>query len=366
MKNRIYFLIIIYAWIGSLVDAQNTQLVYLSGTGVMTDALVKINGRQAGPVLQGAFYQFKYDISTLLKYEESNQLEVFVKKSSYNESVEKAERHADYWIFGGIFRPVFPEVKPKTDIQRVDVDAKASGVFRSKIYISNPGDVKYLKIEIADNTGDVQQTLIQKQVTQETSVEGVVNNPKLWSAEYPNLYKVTFCFYGKKDMLIHQHSEKLGFRTVEVRESDGIYVIGKKMKFKGVNRHSFHSAYGRTSSKALSIETANLIKGMNMNAVRMSHYPPDAHFLDVCDSLGLYVLNEQAAWQKPSYDDVVGEKLLKEIIFHDQNYPSIVMWCNGNEGGFNYNLDDLYAVHDIQQRHVLHPWQDFRGVNTLH
>ena len=98
---------------------------------------------------------------------------------------------------------------------------------------------------------------------------------------------------------------------MEVREQDGIYVNGVRIKFKGVNRHTFRPNYARASSKAFSIEDVNLIKDMNMNAVRMSHYPPEKHFLDVCDSLGLFVINELTGWQEPPYDSVVGRKTVE-------------------------------------------------------
>src|SRR4026208_1956904 len=84
--------------------------------GVMTDAEVKINGQSAGEMHQGAFYAFKYDITKLLKYGEKNLLEVAVSKHSANESVNNAERKADFWIFGGIFRPVWLEVLPQLHI----------------------------------------------------------------------------------------------------------------------------------------------------------------------------------------------------------------------------------------------------------
>ena len=82
--------------------------------GSMTDTRVKINGKSAGEMHQGAFYRFKYDISKLVKYGQSNLLEVDVAKRSANESVNKAEREADFWIFGGIFRPVFWKCFPKS------------------------------------------------------------------------------------------------------------------------------------------------------------------------------------------------------------------------------------------------------------
>jgi beta-galactosidase/beta-glucuronidase len=100
---------------------------------------------------------------------------------------------------------------------------------------------------------------------------------------------------------------------MELRLHDGIYVNGKKVMLKGVCRHSEWPESGRTLSKAISIMDVNLMKDMNMNAVRMSHYPPDQHFLDVCDSLGLFVLDELTGWQN-KYDTVVGKKLVKEMV----------------------------------------------------
>ena len=101
--------------------------------GSMTDTDVKINGKSAGPIHQGAFYEFHYDISKLLKYGQKNLLEVTVSKQSANESVNKAERHGDYWIFGGIFRPVFLEAVPTNHIERVAIDAKGDGSFAADV-----------------------------------------------------------------------------------------------------------------------------------------------------------------------------------------------------------------------------------------
>jgi beta-galactosidase/beta-glucuronidase len=101
---------------------------------------------------------------------------------------------------------------------------------------------------------------------------------------------------------------------------------------KGVDRHTHWPTTGRASNKTQSLTDALLIKEMNMNAVRMSHYPPDRHFLDVCDSLGLYVIDELTAWQYPPYDTKVGRKLVRELITRDVNHPCIVLWANGNKG----------------------------------
>ncbi|HBL75622.1 MAG: hypothetical protein A2W90_05055 [Bacteroidetes bacterium GWF2_42_66] len=343
-----------------------TKQVNIVFDGVMTDAEVKINGKPAGPVHQGSFYQFKYDISKLLKYGAQNKLEVFVKKHSENASVNEAERTADFWIFGGIFRPVFLEANPLEHIQRVAIDARANGDFTADIYLSPVKNASLLKVEIQTLSGKTETEITGKIASKKCRISGRMNSPKTWNPETPNLYKAVFTLLDEHNTVIHQHTEKFGFRTIEVRESDGIYVNGERIKMKGVCRHTFHPKYGRTSSKKFSIEVVNLMKDMNMNAVRMSHYPPDSHFLEVCDSLGLFVLDELCAWQWPSYDDVVGRKLLEEMIAHDVNHPSVILWDNGNEGGENNNLNDDFAKLDIQQRKVLHPWQDYDLTNTLH
>lgn len=134
---------------------------------------------------------------------------------------------------------------------------------------------------------------------------------------------------------------------------------------KGVNRHSFSVDGGRATSAAMSRQDALLVKEMNMNAVR-SHYPPDEHFLDMCDSLGIVYMDELAGWQN-GYDSKVGPKLVKEMIERDVNHPSIIIWSNGNEGGWNYNLDPLFAKYDkLQKRHMVHPWADFNDLDTHH
>ncbi|HER08656.1 MAG TPA: hypothetical protein ENO20_07060 [Bacteroides sp.] len=344
---------------------RHVELVF---EGVMTDCRVVLNGRQAGEVHQGAFYRFSYDVTRLLRYGEENLLEVFVKKHSDNISVNQAERKADYWIFGGIFRPVYLEIKPAEHIRRVAVDARADGSFRSEITLAPGKKHASVRVEILDGNGKEIARFSSEAADgrEKILLHGAVDRPLTWSPEFPHLYTALFKLLDGNGSVIHTYQERIGFRTVDVREQDGIYVNGVRIKFKGVNRHSFHPDHGRTSCKAYSIEVVNLIKDMNMNAVRMSHYPPDRHFLDVCDSLGLFVLDELAGWQRPPYDSVVGRKLLEEMITRDVNHPSVVMWDNGNEGGWNTAYDEDFRDLDIQRREVNHPWAAFGKTNTAH
>jgi hypothetical protein len=104
---------------------------------------------------------------------------------------------------------------------------------------------------------------------------------------------------------------------------------------------------------------------MNIKPLRKSQYPPDIQLQDDSDSFGLYVMDELAGWHG-HYDTPTGTKLVKEMLRHDVNHPSIVFWANGNEGGHNRDLDPLFAQGDIQKRPVVHPWEDFNGFDTQH
>lgn len=335
--------------------------------GVMTDAEVKINGKLAGEIHQGAFYEFKYNITKLIKFGEDNLLEVKVNKMSSNASINSAERNTDFWIFGGIYRPVYLEVLPKEHIERVAIDAKANGTIIAEVF-STSKKVAKAKIELQDLKGNKIQDLDAANYKDvgKLILTAKASNIKTWNAEKPNLYQLKIDVLDKKGNILHTIIQRIGFRTIEIRESDGIYVNGQQIKFKGVNRHSFHPKSGRTTSKALSIEHVKMMKDMNMNAVRMSHYPPDVHFLDVCDSLGLFVIDELCTWHTPYLDTKVGKKLINEMIVRDVNHPSILIWSNGNETGWNLKLDDEFKKWDIQQREVIHPWNSFKKMNTMH
>ena len=105
----------------------NGKKVELVFEGVMTDATVTVNGKKVGDKHQGGFTSFTYDISPVLRYGKNNTLDVFVEKESSNNSVNAAERRADWWLFGGIYRPVYLRVLPKTHISHVAIDGRQDG-----------------------------------------------------------------------------------------------------------------------------------------------------------------------------------------------------------------------------------------------
>ena len=355
-----------YRYSFDLPQSIKNKVVYLVFEGVMTDATAKINGQLAGETHQGAFYQFRYDVTNKL-VRGQNELEVEVSKMSANKSVNHAERFADYWIFGGIFRPVYLEVVPKSHLERGAIAADASGNFMIDVFTKNTTEKQHLELNIYDPLGKLVVSTTQT-IKDKTQLRTTVHKPKLWTSETPNLYRAEVLLKnGKK--VIHRLSNVFGFRTIEVKKGDGIYVNGVKVKLKGVNRHAFYPETGRTLSREIDRQDVELIKAMNMNAVRCSHYPPDQSFLELCDSLGLYVLDELAGWQN-AYDSIVGAKLVKEMVIRDVNHPSIIFWSNGNEGGTNKGLDDDFLMYDPSQRPVIHahhkPGNNYNGIETNH
>ncbi|MCR8630571.1 glycoside hydrolase family 2 TIM barrel-domain containing protein [Paenibacillus radicis (ex Xue et al. 2023)] len=343
------------------------QRVNLVFEGSMTDTDVKINGQSTGAVHQGAFYRFKYDVTDKLVYGQSNLLEATVSKTSANGSVNRAERQSDFWIFGGIYRPVYLEVTPVQAIGRTAINAKADGSFAVDVYVDNITDADKVVAQIqtldGQNVGAPFTASVGPGITSRR-LKTTVANPKLWSAETPNLYKVVVSLQ-KQGVDIHKTTERFGFRTVEVKQGDGIYVNGVKVIFKGANRAAFWPDSGRTLTPEIDRGDIMLMKEMNMNAVRSSHYPPDKSFLELCDELGMYVIDELTGWQK-SYDTTVGTKLVNEMIPRDVNHPSIIFWANGNEGGWNTDLDPMFKSLDPQQRPVLHPWTLNDNIDTDH
>ncbi|RYY08738.1 MAG: glycoside hydrolase family 2, partial [Cytophagaceae bacterium] len=235
------------------------KVVNIVFDGAMTDTEVRLNGQPAGPVHQGSYYRFKYDISKLLKYGQTNLLEATVAKHSANESVNDAERRGDFWIFGGIFRPVFLEALPVAHISRVALDARADGSFRASVYTSGGADevVGQLYTLAGQKVGGEFRAAVA--AGGPTQLQTSVPSPQLWTPETPTRYRLALTL-RRGGQAVHTLSQRFGFRTVELREREGYYVNGVKIKFKGVCRHSFWPSSGRATSPALSVLDVNLMK----------------------------------------------------------------------------------------------------------
>ncbi|VAX20311.1 beta-galactosidase, partial [hydrothermal vent metagenome] len=240
--------------------------------------------------------------------------------------------------------------------------------FRIDVYYDNIKTADKLEVQILGQDGKQLGEIFSKAINSDEdfiTLNTKISGQKNWTAETPNLYYAIVSLKNN-DNIVHIIRERFGFRTIEVREGEGIFLNDKRITLKGCDRHSFWPTTGRALSRNRCYQDVMLIKEMNMNAVRMSHYPPDTYFLDLCDQYGIYVLDEVAGWQRPSYDTPTSKRVIKETVTRDVNHPAILFWDNGNEGGWNLETDGEFAKYDPQNRRVLHPWELFGGIDTDH
>ncbi|HKI68845.1 MAG TPA: glycoside hydrolase family 2, partial [Verrucomicrobiae bacterium] len=241
--------------------------VFLVFDGVMTDTSAKLNGESVGPIHQGSFYQFQYEVTKLVRFGETNRLEVTVAKHSANESVNRAERDADYWVFGGIYRPVYLKAVPPQFIQRLAIDAEADGAFTMNVFTSglSPTDSEItVAAQITDLNGKPVGPVFNRPLSSQTETDEVtlktqIASPRTWSAETPNLYLVQV-WLKHGNQVLHHIQQRFGFRTMEVRDGDGLYVNGHRVILKGVCRHSLWPDSGRCLSEAVQLLDIKTIK----------------------------------------------------------------------------------------------------------
>lgn len=359
------------------------KVVRLVFEGSMTDTSIKVNGKPVGSVHQGGYDRFHFTLTDTGRYGQhafnvgkENVLEVLVSKKSANASLEVAERKADYWVFGGIYCPVYFEVLPKTFINRVAIDANADGRFSMDVFPQvhlprhkgggNHVDEIVAQIETLDGkpVGKPVSATLSGGGASRVKLESELAGVKPWSMEHPNLYNVHVSL-KREGKTLHETRERFGFRTFEVRAGDGLYLNGKKLLIRGVNRNGFRPDTARALDPEEEWEDARAIKEMNANAVRC-HLPPSTSFLEACDELGLLFVTERTNWQRPVTDTLVAREIVYNLVTQVHNHPCLVMWANGNEGGFNHEVDELFALLDKQERPVIHPWATFDDIDTWH
>ncbi|MEO0797140.1 MAG: glycoside hydrolase family 2 TIM barrel-domain containing protein [Verrucomicrobiota bacterium] len=359
-------------------ESWKNKHVRLVFEGAMTQTAIKVNDKAVGFPNYGGYLPFRYILDkTNLKYGQENTLEVLVKKKPDNESLDLAERKADYWVFGGIYRPVYLEILPREFVNRVAIDARADGNFRMDIFpqVQHPTKfrqefqthvdeiVAQIQTLDGDDVGEPMMAPIHGSAGR-IQVETDLARPKLWSPEFPNLYQVKITMKHKGETL-SEKVERFGFRTFEHRLGDGLYLNGQKIMIKGVNRNVFDAEHGRAVDAERVWSDARAIKAMNANLVR-SHMPPTTEFMEACDELGLMVITELCNWHDPVIDTPIARNLVYEMVAKYQNHPSVIIWANGNENGFNLEVDELYHLYDLQNRPIIHPWAYFEGMNTKH
>ena len=358
--------------------------IFLVFEGAFTDTSASINGQSVGATHQGGYYEFKYDVTTqVVPGASTNVLAVTVKKWSASTNLMRAEMLGnDYWVFGGLYRPVYLEAKPAAYIDRLAANPLASGQITANIYLGGISNNYTVRAFVTDSNnlplGNAFSNAVFSGATNVT-LSASLPAPNPWSAEFPNLYTLKVELIDTNNTVIHSVTNPIGFRAITFTNAQGFFVNGKKIVMRGVCRHEEWPTTGRTTSRALSDLDISMMKEANFNAIRLSHYPPNKVFLEECDRLGMYVLDEFASYQHGGdqggtgpMDIPNGIRLIGEMIRRDVNHPCIFAWDNGNESGANPNLDggaggstNYFALNDIQNRVVIRPQQGGQVFNNV-
>jgi beta-galactosidase len=182
----------------------------------------------------------------------------------------------------------------------------------------------------------------------ETRLSLPVSSPRLWSHETPSLYRLVASLVSPVGKELEHVAVSLGFRKVEVRDRQ-LLINGKAVLIKGVNRHEHDERMGKTLDVADMVKDIEIMKSHNFNAVRLSHYPNDERWYELCDEYGLYLYDEANIECHAYYDQICRDQRYASaflergmrMVIRDKNHPSIIVWSLGNESGYGPNHDML-------------------------
>lgn len=321
------------------IEVTGIGRTYLVLEGVASMAEIYLNGSFMG-VTQGSHLQAEFDITDFVTVGK-NTLRIAVRKWCVGSYLEDQ----DFFRCNGIFRDVYLLERPEGHITDIDIRTTNSGLVS---VTTAPETVLTLL------NGDV--ILASAVSDEEGKASFSVAEPVLWNAEKPYLYTLVLEKVGERIV------QKVGFREITINEQNAVCLNGTSIKFKGVNHHDTtpHAGWVMTDEEIL--QDLRLMKELNINTVRTSHYPPTPKFLDMCDELGLYVVLEtdiethgfahrhSTACHKRCYDvenpvwicnNPTWKKEYVERMARayerDKNHASIIMWSTGNESGHGDN-----------------------------
>ena len=306
---------------------------------------VFVNGRPVG-ISKDSRTPAEFDVTELVRHDGPNELVAVVLRWSDASFVEDQ----DQWWHSGIARGVRLIGYPSTHI--ADVFARASldeacrhGLLELTVDVDGPEhDWSVACRLLAPDGSTVLDAPLSRTGERVATLAHPLRSPRRWSAEDPALYtlELTLESGGGRD----EASCSIGFKRVEIRDGR-LTVNGVPIRVHGVNRHDHDDVRGRAVTRELMLRDALLMKQFNVNAVRTSHYPNDPYWLDLCDRLGLYVVDEANVEAHAYYDEVCRDprytaafvERVQNMVERDKNHASIILWSLGNESGYGPNHD---------------------------
>ncbi len=348
----------------TLDESMKNKTCFVSFQGVENAFYVWINGHFAG-YSEDSFTPSEFNITPYL-CEGENRIAVEVYKYSTASWLEDQ----DFWRFSGIFRDVYLYAIPEVHVRDMRVTADydhltGAGTLGVGLELVGEGlESGAVSAEIALTDAEGNAVFARTSPAGESMLESAQIDKALpWSAECPNLYTLTVKLTAADGRVIETASTRVGFRTFAM--VDGIMCLnGKRIIFKGVNRHEFSAERGRAITEGDMLYDIRLLKQNNINAVRTSHYPNNSLWYRLCDEYGIYLIDESnlethGAWldvpnSLPEWRGAVVDRAVS-MYQRDKNHPSVLIWSCGNE---SYADDNIAAMseffHSVDSRRLVH------------
>ena len=346
------------------LPSQRNQRAILHFEGVKSAFYVWLNGQKVG-YSQNSMSPAEFDVTDLLR-EGENRLAVEVYRWSDGSYLEDQ----DMWRLSGIYRPVELWWRPSVHIADYQLIANPSADLRQatvgatlKIANHTKKTAKNLSVRMLIEGQDADGRAVSLSLhgtmlpvhaadTATFTISDVLDAPRLWSSEKPHLYDARIELLDPQGEVLESFRYHLGIKRVEVR-GEVMYVNGKPVKLRGVNRHDHHPRTGRYVDDATLEQDIRLMKQANINLLRTSHYPDMPYLYELCDRYGIYVMDE-ACQESHGYDignREIGDNPLwtkahidraASLVHRDKNHPCVLFWSLGNEGGAGQNLKAMY------------------------
>jgi beta-galactosidase len=349
-----------------ITQAQLSQRNHIIFEGVNSAFHLWCNGEWVG-YSQDSRLPSEFDLSAFL-IAGKNRISAMVIRWSDGSYLEDQ----DMWWLSGIFRDVVLLTKPQTKIRDVFITPDLDACYRDatlniKTAIQTHSDPAHLKshtvtVQVFD--GDLPicepntQMTNNKRIDEKGGWDDVVfhriafQNPRKWTAETPHLYRCVVSLQDHKGNIVDVEGYDIGFRKIEIITGQ-LCVNGKPLLIRGVNRHEHHPQNGHALSQADMVADIKLMKQNNFNAVRTAHYPNHPRWYELCDELGLYVVDEAniethgmfPMGRLASDPQWAGAFMSRytQMVERDKNHASIIIWSLGNESGYGANHDAMYG-----------------------
>ncbi|WP_211212044.1 glycoside hydrolase family 2 TIM barrel-domain containing protein [Flexithrix dorotheae] len=359
-------------------ETWNGMQITLHFGGVSSAFYLWINGEKVG-YSQGSRLPAEFDITPYLQ---AGKNSVAVKVFRWSDGTYLEDQ--DHWRLSGIHRDVYLAASPKVQINdffvQTDLDKNyenATLKIRPKVKVYGGEDASGYKIEaqLFDGANHVfdqplsieAEKILKERYPQRANVnfallEKEIENPKKWSAEFPNLYTLVLTLKDKNGAIVESRSCKVGFREVEFIEGE-LHVNGKPILIYGANRHDHDQYGGKVVSEESMMQDILMLKRFNFNAIRTSHYPNNPRWYELCDEYGIYLMDEtnlethgvggklsnDANWMKSFVERA------QRMVERDKNHPSIIFWSLGNESGSGPNHAAMAAwIKDYDPTRFIH------------